>query len=75
MPSHIFYEVKDKQGSQWGGEDAWGAMMFWRTNTHQSIWASEWEGDGEDLWQTTKAIDITPIALSILHHTKIRPML
>ena len=70
--THRFYEVRDRYGSQWGGEDAWEAMKFWRQDTHRSIWVSEWEGEGEDLWQTTKAIDITPIALSILHYTQIK---
>lgn len=61
MPSHIFYEVKDDYGSQFGSESAIDALRFWEKNPTMSLWASEWEGEGEDLWQTTKGIDLTPL--------------
>jgi hypothetical protein len=61
MPSHIFYEVRDEYGSQWGGESVIDALKFWEKNSGMSLWASEWEGEGENLWQTTKGIDLTPL--------------
>lgn len=66
MPSHIFYEVRDKFGSQWGGESANDCVEFYRKNDsiNATIWASEWEGVGEDLYQVTKAIDVTNLVLA-----------
>ena len=64
MATHLFYEVRDKEGAIWGGEDALEAVTFWRKHPKSSIWMSEWEGQGEDLYQTTKAINITRINLA-----------
>jgi hypothetical protein len=64
MPSHLFYEVRDKEGAIWGGEDPLQAVAFWRNHPRSTVWVSEWEGEGEDLHQTTKAINITRINLA-----------
>ena len=64
MRTHLFYEVRDKEGAVWGGEDALEAIHFWRKNPKYSLWMSEWEGEGEDLYQTVKAINITRINLA-----------
>ena len=70
MPSHIFYEVRDDSGSIWGGEDATSCVQFFAHNEPPlTIWASEWEGEGEDLWQTSKAIDITPLVYATARTT------
>lgn len=61
MPSHIFYEVKDEYGSQFGSESVIDALRFWDKHRRMSLWVSEWEGEGESLWQTTKGIDLTPL--------------
>jgi hypothetical protein len=61
MPNHIFYEVKNNYGSQFGSESAIEALKFWENNPGTSLWASEWEGEGEDLWQTSKGIDLTAL--------------
>lgn len=61
MRNHIFYEVKNEYGSQYGSESPTEAMKFWEKNPTMSLWASEWEGEGENLWQTAKGIDLTPL--------------
>jgi hypothetical protein len=61
MPNHIFYEVKNNYGSQFGSESVIEALKFWEQNPGTSLWVSEWEGEGEDLWQTTKGIDLTAL--------------
>lgn len=62
MPSHIFYEVKDGYGSQFGTESAIDALRFWEKYPHMTVWVSEWEGEDDDsLWQTSKGIDLTPL--------------
>lgn len=61
MPSHIFYEIKDEFGSQFGSESVTEALKFWEKHPTMSMWASEWEGEGDDLWQTTKGINLTPL--------------
>lgn len=61
MPSHIFYEVRDNSGAIWGGESARECYDFFSNSVpFTSIWVSEWEGEGEDMWQTKEAINITP---------------
>lgn len=64
MPTHLFYEVKNQEGAIWGGEDAQEAIRFWQKHPRSRIWVSEWEGEGENLYQTTKAINITLINLA-----------
>lgn len=68
MRSHIFYEVRDNSGAIWGGESANECIEFYRRNDsiNATIWASEWEGEGEDLYQVAKAIDITTIVLATM---------
>lgn len=62
MATHLFYEVKDEYGSQFGSESVIDALRFWEKHPTMSVWASEWEGGDEDsLWQTTKGIDLTPL--------------
>ena len=61
MSSHIFYEIRDFSGSIWGGENAKECYNFFiHSEPPVTVWVSEWEGEGEDLYQTSKAINITP---------------
>lgn len=69
MRSHIFYEVRDGSGAIWGGESANECIEFYRRNDsiNATIWASEWEGgEGVELYQTSKAIDVTTIVLATM---------
>ena len=71
MSSHIFYEVRDFSGAIWGGENAKECYEFFTRNEPPlTVWVSEWEGEGEDLYQTSKAIDITPL----VHATRMSAM-
>lgn len=65
MRNHIFYEVKDGYGSQFGAESAVDALRFWEKYPHMTMWVSEWAEEGENLWQTTKAIDVTPLVCGV----------
>lgn len=61
MSSHIFYEIRDFSGSIWGGESAKECYDFFsHSEPPVTIWVSEWEGEGENMWQVKEAINITP---------------
>lgn len=72
MPSHIFYEVRDDSGSIWGGESALECANFFDNNEAPlTVWVSEWEGEGEDLYQTSKAIDVTPLVYAAARRVRL----
>lgn len=72
MPSHIFYEIRDYSGSIWGGESALECADFFAHNEPpMTVWVSEWEGEGEDLWQTSKAVDVTPLVYAAARKVRI----
>lgn len=68
MAIHTFYEVRDEGGAIWGGESASDCVNFWLHNqpTDTSVWVSQWEGEGEDIWQVKEATDITSLAIALL---------
>ena len=65
---HLFYEVRDVDGtSMWGGEDEVEAVRFHKEYRGSTLWISEWEGEGEELWQTIIPINVTDVVGAVLY--------
>lgn len=72
MSKHIFYEVRDDSGSIWGGESALECADFFAHNQAPlTVWVSEWEGEGEELWQLGNAIDVTPLVYGVARKVRL----
>jgi hypothetical protein len=73
MKTHLFFEVKDRDGQgMWGGEDEIDAIRFLKEHPGSTLWVSEWTGEGEELWQTAKALDITSV-IGAVHYARVIP--